>query len=232
MKEIEKLIEFRESIKVVDATLRDGGLVNDFYFSDEFVKALYKANVKAGVDYMEIGYKASKEMFDPDKFGKWKFCNEGFRAFLRDFDKYYAKLFDGLRHDSGNPYTWGEMFYSALKGMGIDPSTKVGCWSDSLDVDLSIAIAEHFNRRLKVAFGIGTFLCATIIKFKNGAVRKPLSMVMKVVMVKGGFNAKWVYVVKLSDSVGKTMCPDEKYIEHVKDVFEYVSIDDTMPEAS
>ena len=76
MKEIEKLIEFRESIKVVDATLRDGGLVNDFYFSDEFVKALYKANVKAGVDYMEIGYKASKEMFDPDKFGKWKFCNE------------------------------------------------------------------------------------------------------------------------------------------------------------
>lgn len=158
--------------------------------------------------------------------------NFGFRAFLRDFDKYYAKLFDGLRHDSGNPYTWGEMFYSALKGMGIDPSTKVGCWSDSLDVDLSIAIAEHFNRRLKVAFGIGTFLCATIIKFKNGAVRKPLSMVMKVVMVKGGFNAKWVYVVKLSDSVGKTMCPDEKYIEHVKDVFEYVSIDDTMPEAS
>jgi len=76
MKELAKLMEFRESIKVVDATLRDGGLVNDFYFTDEFVKALYKANVKAGVDYMEVGYKASKELFDVDKFGKWKFCNE------------------------------------------------------------------------------------------------------------------------------------------------------------
>ncbi|MBQ0041755.1 MAG: aldolase catalytic domain-containing protein [Lachnospiraceae bacterium] len=76
MKEIEKMMECRESIKVLDATMRDGGLVNDFYFSDEFVKALYKTNKSAGVDYMEIGYKASKEMFDPTKFGKWKFCSE------------------------------------------------------------------------------------------------------------------------------------------------------------
>lgn len=76
MKELEKLMECRESIKVVDATLRDGGLVNDFYFSDEFVQALVEANKKAGVDYMEIGYKADKEQFDVNKFGKWKFCNE------------------------------------------------------------------------------------------------------------------------------------------------------------
>lgn len=76
MKEIENLMECRESIKVVDATLRDGGLVNDFFFDDKFTKALYKANVAAGVDYMEVGYKASKNMFDVDKFGKWKFCDE------------------------------------------------------------------------------------------------------------------------------------------------------------
>ena len=63
MKELKNLMGWRESIKVVDATLRDGGLVNDFYFTDEFVKKLYLANIKAGVDYMEFGYKASKDIF-------------------------------------------------------------------------------------------------------------------------------------------------------------------------
>lgn len=87
MKEVSELIDFRSDIKVVDATLRDGGLVNDFYFSDEFVKDLYIANQKAGVDYMEFGYKASKELFDVDKFGKWKFCNEDdIRAVVGDND--------------------------------------------------------------------------------------------------------------------------------------------------
>lgn len=76
MKEISHLMGYRESVKVVDATLRDGGLVNDFYFTDEFVKALYQTNIKAGVDYMEVGYKADKTMFDESKFGKWKFCND------------------------------------------------------------------------------------------------------------------------------------------------------------
>lgn len=70
------LMDYCPDIKVMDCTLRDGGLVNNFAFSDEFVKDLYQANIKAGVDYMEFGYKASKELFDPKKFGKWKFCNE------------------------------------------------------------------------------------------------------------------------------------------------------------
>lgn len=70
------LMDYCPDIKVMDCTLRDGGLVNNFAFSDEFVKDLYQANIKAGVDYMEFGYKASKELFDPAKFGKWKFCNE------------------------------------------------------------------------------------------------------------------------------------------------------------
>ena len=76
MKEISNLIAYRPDVKVVDATLRDGGLVNNFYFTDEFVKALYLANLRAGVDYMEFGYKASTEMFDVDKFGKWKFSRD------------------------------------------------------------------------------------------------------------------------------------------------------------
>ena len=65
-----------EGIKVVDATIRDGGLVNDFFFTDEFVKKVYETNVAAGVDYMEFGYRADKKMFDPSKFGKWKFASD------------------------------------------------------------------------------------------------------------------------------------------------------------
>ncbi len=70
------LLSFRPDIKVVDATLRDGGLVNSFFFDENFVKELYKANIKAGVDYMEFGYKASTDIFDEKEFGKWKFCKE------------------------------------------------------------------------------------------------------------------------------------------------------------
>jgi 4-hydroxy 2-oxovalerate aldolase len=70
------LMTVRPDVRVVDATIRDGGLVNSFMFSDDFIKALYRTNVKAGVDYMEFGYKASKEIFDVTKFGKWKFCDE------------------------------------------------------------------------------------------------------------------------------------------------------------
>ncbi len=76
MKEISSLLGYRNSIRVLDATLRDGGLCNDFNFTDTFVKDLYQSNIDAGVDYMEIGYKASKKMFDVKKFGKWKFCDD------------------------------------------------------------------------------------------------------------------------------------------------------------
>lgn len=79
------LISVRPDVKVVDCTLRDGGLVNNFGFTDEFVRDLYLANIKAGVDYMEFGYKASKEIFNPANFGKWKFCDEkDLRAIVGD----------------------------------------------------------------------------------------------------------------------------------------------------
>lgn len=71
-----ELLSARPDVRVVDATIRDGGLVNDFFFDDQFVKDLYKANIAAGVDYMEFGYKASREIFDSKKFGKWKFCSD------------------------------------------------------------------------------------------------------------------------------------------------------------
>ena len=79
------LMTVRSDIRVLDATIRDGGLVNNFMFSDDFINALYRANVKAGVDVMEFGYKASKELFDVNKFGKWKFCDEeAIRAIVGD----------------------------------------------------------------------------------------------------------------------------------------------------
>ena len=70
------MMTVRNDIKVLDATIRDGGLCNNFEFTDEFVTELYKTNIKSGVDYMEFGYRASKKMLDPEKYGKWKFCTE------------------------------------------------------------------------------------------------------------------------------------------------------------
>ena len=81
------LLSVRSDVRVLDATIRDGGLVNDFFFPDEFIQDLYQTNIKAGVDYMEFGYKASKSMFDPDAFGKWKFCDdEDIRAVVGEND--------------------------------------------------------------------------------------------------------------------------------------------------
>lgn len=71
--------------KILDCTLRDGGLVNRFYFTDDFVRGLYRANLMAGIDYMEFGYKASEALFDRREFGKWKFCREeDIRAIVGD----------------------------------------------------------------------------------------------------------------------------------------------------
>ena len=67
---------FREQIKVLDCTIRDGGLINNHYFTDEFVRAVYQALSKAGVDYMEFGYRSSRELFPPEDYGAWKYCEQ------------------------------------------------------------------------------------------------------------------------------------------------------------
>lgn len=105
MKELKNLLGYRDSIKVVDATLRDGGLVNDFFFTDEFVKHLYQTNIDAGVDYMEMGYRASKKVFDESKFGKWKFSSdEHIREIVGDNDTKLklAIMADIGRHDKND----------------------------------------------------------------------------------------------------------------------------------
>ena len=67
---------YREQIKVMDCTIRDGGLINNHYFTDEFVRAVYQALSKSGVDYMEMGYRSSRELFPPEKYGDWKYCDD------------------------------------------------------------------------------------------------------------------------------------------------------------
>ena len=82
------MMSVREDIKVLDATLRDGGIVNDFKFSDEFVSDLYRANIEAGTDYMEFGYRADRDQFSPEKFGKWKFASdEDIKEIIGDKDE-------------------------------------------------------------------------------------------------------------------------------------------------
>lgn len=76
LEKVGSMITYRPDIKVVDCTLRDGGLVNNFGFEDNLVQSIYKSLIASGIDYMELGYKASKKIFAVSEFGRWKFCDE------------------------------------------------------------------------------------------------------------------------------------------------------------
>ena len=67
---------YREQIKVLDCTIRDGGLINNHYFTDEFVRAVYKSLSEAGIDYMEMGYRSSRKYAPAGDFGAWKYCDD------------------------------------------------------------------------------------------------------------------------------------------------------------
>ena len=130
----------------------------------------------------------------------------GFDAFLNDFDKYFAKLFDGCRHDSGDPYIWGEKLIKHYESLGIDPLTKSAVFSDGLNFDKAADIQNHFENRIKTSFGIGTFLT-------NNCGFKPLQIVLKMIEC----NKK--PVAKISDSPGKGMCNDISYLTYLKQTF-------------
>ena len=131
----------------------------------------------------------------------------GLDAFLRDFDLYFCKLFDGMRHDSGDPFEWGERMIAHLQGYRIDPNTKVLVFSDGLDMDQVMRLYARFRGRAKMSFGIGTNLT-------NDLGVPPLSIVMKMVRCNGQ------PVAKLSDSPGKTMCDDPGYLAYLRQVFD------------
>lgn len=130
----------------------------------------------------------------------------GLDAFLSDFDLYFCKLFDGVRHDSGNPVEWGEKILSHYKKMKIDAKTKSFVFSDGLDVPKAIELNEHFKSRVKCFFGIGTNLT-------NDVGFKALNIVLKMTNCNGG------PVAKLSDTPGKSMCNDEGYMAYLSSVF-------------
>lgn len=131
----------------------------------------------------------------------------GMEAFLRDFDLYFAKLFDGLRHDSGDPFEWGEKAIRHYQALKIDPKTKILTFSDGLSLQSAWALHCHFKDRIKTSFGIGTNLT-------NDLGMTQLNIVLKLVKCNGQ------PVAKLSDSPGKTMIQDDTYLAYLRQVFD------------
>ena len=113
-----------------------------------------------------------------------------------------SNLFTGVRHDSGNPFIWGDKMIAHYEKLGIDPKTKTLLFSDSLNFDKAQMIYNYFKNKTKVSFGIGTFIT-------NNTLEEPLNIVIKLQYV----NDK--PVAKLSDVTGKTMCKDEGYVDYL-----------------
>jgi nicotinate phosphoribosyltransferase len=131
----------------------------------------------------------------------------GMDAFLADFDLFFAKLFDGLRHDSGDPIEWGEKALAHYAKLGIEPSTKRLVFSDGLDIPTALRLHEYFMHRVPTGFGIGTNL-------SNDVGFTPLNIVMKLIDCNGQPTAK------LSDSPGKTLCDNPIFLDYLRQVFE------------
>jgi nicotinate phosphoribosyltransferase len=131
----------------------------------------------------------------------------GMDAFLRDFDMYFCKLFDGARHDSGDPFSWGERLIEHYRSNRVDPHTKTLIFSDALTVPRTIELYRRFSGRCQLAFGIGTNLT-------NDIGCEPLQIVVKMVRCNGQ------PVAKLSDTPSKNMCEDEKYLAYLRQVFD------------
>lgn len=128
-------------------------------------------------------------------------------AFIKDFDLYFAKLFDGLRHDSGDPIIWAEKAIAHYKSLGIDPRTKTLVFSDGLNLPKALSIYRQLRERINVSFGIGTNLTCDIEGIS------PTNMVIKMVSCNGQ------PVAKISDSPGKTQCRDASFVSYLKHVF-------------
>ena len=127
----------------------------------------------------------------------------GTDVFLRDFKKTFATVFSGVRHDSGDPYAWGDKMIAHYKSLGIDPMTKTLMFSDGLNLEKATALNKYFKGKAKVAFGIGT-------DWSGPQNIEPLNIVCKVAIVNG------LDVAKLSDAPGKNMCRNPAAIEHLK----------------
>ena len=170
-------------------------------------------------EYYQVGQAIGVRLVDSQKYMLEKWVQEyrgdlgialtdviGIDAFLRDFDLYFAKLYDGVRHDSGDAYIWGNKVIDHYESLGIDPKTKTLVFSDGLDFDKALNLYNYFYEYIKVGFGIGTWLT-------NDVGLEPLNIVLKIVECNGQ------PVAKISDSPGKGMCNDPEYVKYLKKVF-------------
>jgi nicotinate phosphoribosyltransferase len=132
----------------------------------------------------------------------------GTDLFLMDFDWLQATCYTGVRHDSGDPFVWGDKLIAHYQKLGIDPKTKTLLFSDGLDFDKAQEIYDYFKDRINVSFGIGTYLT-------NDTAVDALNIVIKLQYVNGH------PVAKLSDNPGKTMCQDADYINYLRNAVEY-----------
>ncbi|EPL1167419.1 nicotinate phosphoribosyltransferase [Acinetobacter baumannii] len=139
----------------------------------------------------------------------------GMDAFLRDFDLYFAKLFDGLRHDSGDPYEWGDKAYAHYRKLKIDTKTKMLTFSDGLNLPKAWELHQYFKDRFQVSFGIGTNLT-------NDMGQTPLNIVLKLVECNGQS------VAKISDSPGKTMTDNDTFLAYLRQVFQIEELDEAI----
>lgn len=124
-------------------------------------------------------------------------------CFLRDFDEEFATVFSGVRHDSGDPFVWGDKMIEHYKSLGIDPLSKTLLFSDSLNFEKATKLKRYFDGKAKVAFGIGTYLA-------NDTDVPPLNIVMKTTSCNGGD------VAKISDTPGKGMCKNPEYVDYLQ----------------
>lgn len=130
-------------------------------------------------------------------------------AFLTDFDLFFSKLFDGMRHDSGCPFVWGEKAIAHYERYRIDPKTKALVFSDGLNMTKAIALYRRFEGRIKTSYGMGTSLTNDLPNIT------PINHVIKMTACNGH------PVAKLSDAPGKSMCMDAGYTNYLKKVFNY-----------
>jgi len=124
-------------------------------------------------------------------------------CFLKDFQLTYATLFSGVRHDSGDPYQWGDKMIEHYKSLGIDPTQKTLLFSDSLNFEKATKINQYFKGKAKVAFGIGTYIA-------NDTDVPALNIVMKTTACNG------MDVAKISDVEGKGMCKNPDYVHYLQ----------------
>lgn len=180
------------------------GLVPIGTMAHEFMQSFQSQNVRLR-DFQKAALESWVQEYRGD-LGVALTDTVGMDAFLQDFDLYFAKLFDGLRHDSGDPYEWGEKAYRHYKKLRIDTKTKSLTFSDGLNLQKAWDLYQYFKDRFKPNFGIGTNLT-------NDMGHTPLNIVLKLVSCNGQS------VAKISDSPGKIMTTDKTFLDYLKQTF-------------